>query len=263
MKYLAINIIILCMIASCSCAKKQTLAPLEAEDEFERAQEYIEAGKFNDAIQSFERILFYHPTSEFVDDAQYWLGRSYYEQKEYDQAIVEFDYLIKNFSTSKFIEDTYLFRAKAYLMKAPGYQKDPTELENAINMFNNYLTRFPSSEHTEEVRAMILEARNILAHKELENGRLYVRLSDYDAALVYFNYIIYTYPETIYSGEAKFYAAEVYEAKKQYTRALALYTELQDDETWKNKVLPRIEHLQSLIPEPLEPTEDEEEESDD
>ena len=260
MKHLVSGSIVLLLLVSCT--KKQTLAPLEAEDEFQRAQEYFETGKFKDAMQSFERILFYHPTSEFVDDAQYWLGRSYYELKEYDQAIIEFDYLVKNFSTSKFIEETYLFRAKAYLMKAPGYRKDATELENAINMFNNYLTRFPSSEHTEEVREMILEARNTLAHKELENGRLYVRLSEPDAALVYFNYIIDSYPETNYSSEAKFYAAEVYESQEDYTKALALYTELQDDDTWKDKVLPRIARLQSLTPEQNEPPEDNEEGSD-
>jgi outer membrane protein assembly factor BamD len=257
MKHLVSSIIVLLTLAS--CAKKQTLAPLDAEDEFQRAQEYFETGEFKNAMQSFERILFYHPTSEFVDDAQYWLGRSYYEQKEYDQAIVEFDYLIKNFPTSKFIEEAYLFRTKAYLLKAPGYQKDATELENAINMFNNFLTRFPSSEHTEEIRAMILEARNTLAHKELENGRLYMRLSEPDAALVYFNYVIDSYPETQYSNEAKFYAAEVLESQEEYTKALALYTELQDDASWKDKVLPRISRLQSVIPEQSGPPENNEE----
>jgi outer membrane protein assembly factor BamD len=245
MKYSLTALVILVVITS--CMTKQKLAPLDPEDEFTRATAFFQQGKFTDAIQAFERILFYHPTSEFVDDAQYWLGRSYYEQKDYDQAIVEFDYLIRNFTTSRFIEETYLFKAKAYLMKAPGYEKDPTELENAINMFNTYLTRFPNSEHTEEIRTMILEARNTLARKELENGKLYAKLSEPDAALVYFNYIINTYPETVHCAEAKYFAAEAYEEKKEYAKALALYTELQDEDIWKDKVLPRIERLQPFI----------------
>lgn len=259
MKYFVSIVIILLTITSCS--KKQTVAPLEAEDEFNRALDYFDTGKFNDAIQACERILFYHPTSEFVDDAQYWLGRSYYEQKDYDQAILEFDYLIKNFTTSRFIEEAYLYKAKAHLMKAPRYEKDPTELENAINMFNNYLTRFPNSEHTEEIRKMILDARNKLAHKELENGMLYIRLSEPDAALVYFNYVINTYPETEYGDKAKYHAAEIYESKKDFSKALALYTELQNEELWKDKVLPKITRLKALIPELPESPEPIEEES--
>lgn len=243
----------LVLLAIVSCTTRQTLAPLDPEDEFARATEFFQQGKYADAIQAFERILFYHPTSEFVDDAQYWLGRSYYEQKDHDQAIVEFDYLIRNFTTSRFVEEAYLYKAKAYLMKAPGYEKDATELENAINMFNSYLTRFPNSVHTEEIRAMILEARNTLARKDLENGKLYVKMSEPDAALVYFNYIIDAYPETHYCSEAKYWAAEVYEMKKEYSKALALYTDLYTEEAWKEKVLPRIERLRPLIQEPPEP----------
>jgi len=250
--------IALALLVITSCTKKQTVAPLDAEDEFARATGYFETEKYNDAIQAFERILFYHPTSEFVDDAQYWLGRSYYEQKDHDQAIVEFDYLIRNFTTSRFIEEAYLYKAKAHLMKAPGSEKDPTELENAINMFNNYLTRFPNSEHTEEISTMILEARNMLAQKELENGKLYIRLSEPGAALVYFNYVITTYPETDYSNDAKYHAAEVYESREEYSKALALYIELQNDDTWKEKVLPKITRLQPLLPSPPESPETEE-----
>lgn len=258
MRYSLVPILIVAVVISCTT--KQTLAPLDPEDEFARATAFFQQEKFTDAIPAFERILFYHPTSEFVDDAQYWLGRSYYEQEDYNQAIVEFDYLIRNFTTSRFVEEAYLYKAKAYLMKAPGYEKDPTELENAINMFSNYLTRFPNSEHIEEIRTMILEARNTLARKELENGKLYTKLSQPDAALVYFNYIIDTYPETEYCAEAKYHAAEAYEAKKDYVRALALYTELQNEELWREKVLPRIERLQPLIQEPLEsPSKHEEE----
>lgn len=226
-----------------SCGTTLVLTPLETEDEFERAMSFFENRKFDAAVQAFERILFYHPSSEYVDDAQYWLGRSYFEMQNYNQAISEFDYLIKNFSTSAFLQDAQFYRAKSYLLKAPGYTKDPTELENAISLFNQFLTRYPNSEYTDEVRVLILEARNRLAKKDIENGKLYVKLGELDAALLYFTYVFETYPETDVSSEAKYNAALLYEKKREPEKALALYNQLLEEDAWREKAEKRIEEL--------------------
>jgi outer membrane protein assembly factor BamD len=235
-----------------SCGSRPVLTQLSAENEFERAVEYFENEKYDIAVLAFERILFYHPTSEFVDDAQYWLGRSYYASKEYDQAIAEFDYLIKNFSKSKFIEEAFLYRAKAYLMEAPPFYKDPTELEHAISLFDQFLTRFPNSSHTDDVKEHILMARNRLAKKELENGRLYLKMGEKDAALLYLMYIVTTYPETDASNEARYLAASIFLSRKQYDDALGLYQELLEEDDWKQKAQKAIDNIER-------PTEEEEE----
>ncbi len=241
--YLAI---IIAVIFNVYCPSRATLTPLDAPDEFERAINFYNQKKFQKAIESFERILFYHPTSEYVDDGQYWLARTYYAKKDYDQAIIELDYLIKNFSTSSFIEEAYLYRAKAYYEKAPSYDRDPTEINNAIELFNIFLTRFPNSQYTNEVRESILTARDQLARKEMENGKLYVKLGEPDAALIYFNFVIDNYPETPASNECKFHAAQLHEKAKQYNEALTLYQELLEAEEWKARAGQRIKHLESV-----------------
>lgn len=244
-KRLLISISLILII---SCAKKQTVsAPLPADDAFELATSYFKEKQYNKAIAEFERILFYHPASEYVDDAQYYLGRAYFEKKDYNQAISEFDYLIKNFSTSKFIEDAYFYRAHAYLNKAPGYEKDPTELENAISLFNYFLTKFPNSKYTDQAKKLILSARNQLAKKELENGKLYVKLGEKNAALIYFNYVIENYPETTASNEAKFQAAELYYKQGLDQKALSLYQELLEEKKWQDKVSEKIAEIKKKL----------------
>jgi outer membrane protein assembly factor BamD len=237
-------VLLLLIMVFVICGKKQVLAPLEPDDEFERALSLFEAKDYNNAVLAFERILFYHPSSEYVDDAQYWLGRTYFEKKDFEQAIVEFDYLVKNFSTSPFIEEAYLFRARAFYEKAPGIEKDPTEIENAINLCDRFLTRFPNSKYTDEIKNVILLARNQLAKKELENGKIYLKLGERKAALLYFTYIIETYPETESSSEAKYRSAEIYEHQAQTEQALELYKELLEDETWKEKAAKKVTQLE-------------------
>lgn len=237
--------LMLTILAVISCAARQTLIPLEADAEFDRAISFFENKKYDQAIQGFERILFYHPSSEFVDDAQYWLGRTYLEQKQYDQAIIEFDYLIRNFPKSAQLEDAYFHRARAHLLSAPSYEKDVSDLKIAIRFFDEFLTRFPNSEYTDDVRKEILAARDLLAKKELENGRLYEKLKEINAALLYYEHIMNNYPETGSAGEARYRSAQLREQMGETEKALQLYRELLDDEQWKDRAAERIADLEN------------------
>jgi outer membrane protein assembly factor BamD len=227
-----------------SCTTRQALPPLSAPDEFERAMAYFENKKYDSAIQAFERIIFYHPTSEYVDDAQYWLGRSYFENENYLQAAAEFDYLLRNFSNSIFSEEAYLYRAKSYFFNAPSYDRDQTGLMAALSSLNEFLTLYPNSEHTDEIRELILEGRNRLAKKEVENGKLYIKLKKPNAALLYFDYVLETYPETDVAHEARFYTAQVYEKTGKIDEALKRYRELLEDSDWKERAEKRIKEIE-------------------
>jgi len=227
-----------------SCATRQVLTQIDPDDEFERAMSFFENRKYDNAAQAFERIIFYHPSSEYVDDAQYWLARTYFEKKEYGQVIIEFDYLIKNFSNSVFLEEAYLYRAKSSLLKAPSYDKDQTELIAAIGLLDGFLTIFPNSQYTNEVKELILGARNRLAKKEVENGKLYIKLNSPNAAHLYFDYVIETYPETSASSEAKYYTAKLYEEDGKTEKALTIYRELLEDDDWKEDAEKRIKEIE-------------------
>lgn len=235
-----IIIYLLIMFSSCS---KQALAPLEPEDEFERAMGFFNNKKYALAIQSFEKIIFYHASTEFVDDAQFYLAKAYFEKKDYNQAITEFEYLIKNFPNTPFLEQSYLLRAKAYFLKAPGYEKDQAETREAISLLDDFLTRFPVSSFSDTAKALILQARNRLAKKELENGRLYLKMKEYDSAILYFKYVIENYPETPSANESKFLLAQTYEKLGRKEEANQLYKELLEDNNWKNRAEAKIKKL--------------------
>ncbi|MEO0185157.1 MAG: outer membrane protein assembly factor BamD [candidate division WOR-3 bacterium] len=234
------KILLVFFVVFCS---KQVLAPLEPEDEFERAMEYFNNKKYDSAIKSFEKIIFYHASTEFVDDAQFHLARAYFEKKDYTQAITEFEYLIRNFPNTPFLEQSYLLRAKAYFLKAPGYEKDQTETKESISLLDDFMTRFPNSPYSDTAKSLILEARNRLAKKELENGRLYYKIKEYDSAILYFKYVIENYPETPSADEARYYLGQAYEKVGKKEQAYESYKELLDNDQWKNKVENRIKKL--------------------
>ncbi len=228
-----------------SCAARETLVPLEPVSEYERAMSLFDKKQYQKAAEAFERILFYYPSSEYVDDAQYWLSRAYLEMKDYDQAVIEFNYLIRNFPNSALVEQAHFYRAKANLLGAPSYEKDLSDLKRAIQLFDEFLTRYPNSEYTDEARKEILTARNLLAKKELENGKLYEKLKEPEAALLYYEYILNNYPETESAGEATYRRARILEKQGQIEEALELYKNLLEDENWKKKAADRIADLEN------------------
>ncbi len=225
-----------------SCGK-QVLAPLAPEDEFERAMEFFKNRKYDAAIQSFEKIIFYHAGSDFVDDAQFHLATAYFEKKDYLQAIAEYEYLIKNFPNTPFLEQSFLARAKAYFNKAPGYEKDQTETREAIALLDDFLTRFPNSNYGDTAKILILQARNRLAKKELENGKLYMKIKEYDSSILYFKYVIENYPETPSADETKFLLGQIYEKVGNKQEAQNMYNELLNNEHWKARAESRLKKL--------------------
>ncbi len=225
-----------------SC-NKQVLAPLEPEDEFERAMEFFYNKKYDAAIKSFEKIIFYHASTDFVDDAQFYLAKAYFEEKDYTQATTEFEYLIRNFPNTPFLEQSYLLRAKAYFLKAPGYEKDQTETKEAISLLDDFLTRFPNTNYSDTAKSLILLARNRLAKKELENGRLYLKIKEYESAVLYFKYVIENFPETPSADEARFLLGQTYEKLGKIEEAYASYKELLNNDKWKDKAENRITKL--------------------
>ncbi|MGQ9664612.1 MAG: outer membrane protein assembly factor BamD [bacterium] len=237
------NIVIIGLLFIFFSCSKPVLAPLTAEDEFARAMNFFNNKKYDPAIQSFERIIFYHASTEFVDDAQFYLACAYFEKKDYAQAITEFEYLIKNFPNSPFLEQSFLLRAKAYFLKSPGYEKDQTETREAISLLEDFLTRFPVSIYSDSARTVILQARNRLAKKELESGRLYLKMKEYDSAVLYFKYVIENYPETPSADESKFLLAQTYERTGRKEEASQIYKDLLENSNWKHKAESRIKKL--------------------
>lgn len=231
-----------------SCAAREAVVPLAAADEFERAMSLYESKRYLKAVEAFERILFNYPSSEHVDDAQFWLGRAYLELRNYDQAIIEFDYLIRHFSNSALLEDAHFFRARAYRLAAPSFEKDPSKLNQAIRLFDEFLTRFPNSKYTDAARQEILEARNLLARKELENGKIYEKMNELGAALLYYEYVINNYSETPSADEARYRRARLTEQQGRLSEALEMYRALLDDEEWGEPAARRAAELEKSLP---------------
>ena len=57
-------------------------------------------GQYTKAREAFQDFLTAHPTGEYSDNAQFWIGECYFFEKNYEKAILEYEKVTKKFPSS-------------------------------------------------------------------------------------------------------------------------------------------------------------------
>ena len=86
-------------------------APVSAADEkaaYDQAFQALKELRYADAAEDFQAFLDRYPSSEYADNAQYWLGESYYVTRNYDIALTAFQTLLNQYPESPKAPDALL-----------------------------------------------------------------------------------------------------------------------------------------------------------
>jgi tol-pal system protein YbgF len=68
-----------------------------AMDEYQRAYQALGRREHATAIGGFRAFVAAHPSHDYADNAQYWLGEAYYDQADYATALAEFRAVLKRY----------------------------------------------------------------------------------------------------------------------------------------------------------------------
>lgn len=168
--------------------------------------------RYPEAVGEFRKLLSAYPVSPFADDAQFQLGMCHYEQ-------------------------------------SPGYALDPEETNTAIDEFSMFLSRYPQSSLVPEARAKLNDLNEKLARKMFKNGEIYLKMHDYDPALLYFDQVRDNYPETEWAKKALYYSGEALIGLGRKSDALETFQNFVTafpDHNLSGKARKYIEKLQSV-----------------
>ena len=204
------------IISGCS---HKPVPMLPAADQFRTARSLYEKKKYYKAQLEFEKLIYTYPGNTVVDTAQYYLGMSYYGQRDYTTAAGEFERLLASYPQSAYADDAQYQIGMCHYKMSPKYQLDQAETNLAIEAFQSLLSNFAGSSLIEDGRAKIRELEDKLARKKFMAGILYLKMSDYDPAMVYFWSVRDEYPSTDWAIQAVFYTGEALLQLKQYAKA--------------------------------------------
>lgn len=226
MKKLVVSAVCIAMLAIVfSCSKTVTKEPPGSSGQFQNGMKYYEKGDYLKAQKELQKVIYGFPGQTFIDTAQYYLAMTYFEIKSYPEAIGEYRKLLQTYPSSALADEAQYHVAQSYDLQSPHYWLDQTDTYSAIDEYGVFIDRYPDSPLIADANGKLALLYDKLSKKLFKSGELYLKLNDYEPALLYFGQVRDNYPNTQWASFAMYYSAVA--MLKQNKKAEAL-TEFQN-----------------------------------
>lgn len=185
-----------------ACGGNDRYQGFDAEALYRTAELEFEEGEYGNAIDALERLMVTYQSSERVPEARFLLARAYYEDEEYITARAEYQRFLDRYVGHELSAAASLGMCESLAELAPNPHRDQTFTREAITTCGNVIVDYagtPESLRAAEIRQGL---RETLAEKEYLNARHYMRRSQYDPAIKYFEFVVNLYPESEFAPRA-------------------------------------------------------------
>lgn len=169
---------------------------------FDDGLAFFEEENYVKASQQFNIIVDRASHTDLGDDALFFLAESYFLNKDYDLALVEFEKLVSRMGFSPYIEKSRWRICETLMLLSPNFYHDQESSKKAISQIQEFLDDFPNSEYSKDADKLINELRTRLAEKNMETGKLYVKLKAYDSAIVSYKIVVKEFYDTNFFNDA-------------------------------------------------------------
>ncbi len=209
-----IPFILLVVIVS-SCKYEKLRKSRDYKLKYQKALEYYADEDYMRAEGLFEQLKPILKGTKQADTVFYYAAYCSFYEKSYLLAAHYFDEFRRTYGNSPFAEETEFMNAYCTYLLSPRPSLDQTYSYQAISLFGLYMSRYSTSERTNECIGYIEELRNKLVEKSYQSAKLYFNLGNYKAAIIALNNSLDDFSETEHREEiiflilkAKFLLAE-------------------------------------------------------
>jgi outer membrane protein assembly factor BamD len=197
---------------------------------FDDGLAFFEEENYVKASQQFSIIVDRASHTDLGDDALFFLAESYFLNKDYDLALVEFEKLVSRMGFSPYIEKSRWRICETLMLLSPNFYHDQESSKKAISQIQEFLDDFPNSEYSKDADKLINELRTRLAEKNMETGKLYVKLKAYDSAIVSYKIVVNEFYDTKFFNDANMEIIRCLALQNKSDEAKQYLTELEINE---------------------------------
>lgn len=147
-------------------------------------------------VEMFEKVIKNGPYSPMASKAQLKIGFAREKQHRWDDAVKAYQEVIRRYPKSDLADDAQFQIGYTYLCAAREADYDQTATNRSITAFEDYITRYPKSEKIEQARENIARLKAEQASGYMNVAEFYSQKKQYEAALIYYNKVIQSYPGT-------------------------------------------------------------------
>jgi outer membrane protein assembly factor BamD len=198
------------LLFATSCRQQKLLKSSDNNLKYESAIAYFNKKDYYRALQLFDQLNTIFRGTTRGERINFYQAYCYYEQNDYTLAGYYFQRFAKNYPTSKDAEEALFMSALCKYNLSPRYSLDQTNTDEALTEFQTFLNRYPNTERKEECNKYIDLLRAKLAKKDFEVAKLFLKMDEFESAIVCFNNVIKNHPTSPYIEDAAFYILRSY-----------------------------------------------------
>jgi outer membrane protein assembly factor BamD len=185
-----------------SCSKyDKLLKSTDYEMKKAKAREFYDAGQYVKATELLAQILPRYRATEEAEELNWMNAQSYFGMKDYVSGSTYYKAFLDQFPFGKHAEDANYMAALCDYKISPRAELDQENTKNAIDGFNIFLSKYPSSPKADDAKKMLKELQEILVEKSYLSAKLYYDMKQYKAAVVALTNSLKDFSESKYREE--------------------------------------------------------------
>lgn len=187
-----------------------------------RADAYYDAEEYQKAQTLYELVIAPYRGTEKAEMIAFRYAYTYYHTNQFILASYYFKNFANTYGASNLREEADFMAAYSNYELSPIFRLDQSYSQQAIEGFEEFANRYPTSPRVAESNRLIDEMRSKMEIKDFESAKLYLDLRRYQAAMQSLDNVLREYPETRRAEEIRYMAT-----KAAYDFAQASFVELQ------------------------------------
>jgi outer membrane protein assembly factor BamD len=205
MKYSIIFIGFLALImASCKSEFEALRNSNNPERIYREANKYFDKKEYEKAIALYDIVIQFYRGRQEAEDLFFKYAYAHYHVADYILASTYFKNYAGTFSNSPKKEEAEYMSAYSNFRLSPNYKLDQTYTLKAIEGFEQFINAYPNTERAIQANGMIDRMRVKLEQKSFEQGNLYYKIGQYQAAMTSFQSTMRDFPESPRLEEVRF-----------------------------------------------------------
>ena len=202
-------------------------------EKYDAAIKYYDKGDYFRSGTLLEELIPLLKGRPEAEKAQFYFANTNFMQRNYVLSAYYFKQFTDTYPNSPLAEQASFLHAKSLFRDSPGYELDQTNTISALEVIQDFLNTYPTSEYRTETESMSQELQKKLENKAFQSAKLYYSLRYNQAAVTALSNFNQQYPASVFSEQADFlrlaaqyaWAKESIESKQRerFIDAVAIY----------------------------------------
>lgn len=181
---------------ACQSSYDKLLTSPDYKLKLSKALEYYQSEDFYKAQTLFEQVMPFYRGTPQIDTIYFKYAYTHYEMKNFILASYYFKNFTETFTSSPFVEEAAYMTAYSNYRLSPEARLDQTYSIKAMEGFQQFVNRYPSSGKVATCNALIDEIRAKQEEKAIANAELYYKLDNYQSADHAYRNLLKDYPDS-------------------------------------------------------------------